>query len=318
MSVFTALTANDIRRFLSAFDVGGLIDWQGVPGGSENTNYFLNCDSGWYVLTLVERGPEDDLPFFTGLLERLHQARLPVPYAIADRSGGTVHFLKGKPALLQPRFQGQHRMEPGREECAALGTMLARLHEAGAGSGLARTSDRGPDWVVSQSRALMGQVWQDEKHWLEPVVDALQKWLEKDPRLPETLIHGDLFRDNVLFDGSRITGLIDFYNAATGWRLLDLAICHNDWCMDSNGREEVSVDPQRARALVDAYQDARPLEPVERKSWPMVLQLAALRFWASREVARMEHAEQAGVTVKDPSRFRRILRSHCTGPMLDL
>lgn len=311
MSVFTALTANDIRRFLSAFEVGGLIDWQGVPGGSENTNYFLNCDSGWYVLTLVERGPVHDLPFLTELLECLHQARLPVPYAIADRQGGTVHTLKGKPALLQPRFQGEHRLEPGRKECAALGTMLARLHDGTAGTGLARPADRGPGWVVSQARALMERVWQDELDWLEPVVDTLQNWLEKEPRLPETIIHGDLFRDNVLFDGSRITGLIDFYNAATGWRLLDLAICHNDWCMDSNGREEVSVDPQRARALVDAYQKTRALEPAEQKSWPMMLQLAALRFWTSRELARMEHADQAGVLVKDPSRFRRILRCHC-------
>lgn len=318
MSVFTALTANDIKRFLSAFPVGGLIDWQGVPGGSENTNYFLNCDSGWYVLTLVERGPVDDLPFFTELLECLHQARLPVPYTIADRKGGTVHFLKGKPALLQPRFQGEHRMEPGRKECAALGTMLARLHAGTAGTGLARTGDRGPEWVVSQARALLEQVWQNERDWLEPVVDALQGWLDSKPRLPETIIHGDLFRDNVLFDGSRITGLIDFYNAATGWSLLDLAICHNDWCMESNGREEVSVDPPRATALLDAYQKLRPLEPAEQKSWPMMLQLAALRFWTSRELARMQHADQAGVLVKDPSRFRRILRCHCTVPVRGL
>lgn len=318
MSVFTALTANDIRRFLSSFETGGLIDWQGVPGGSENTNYFLNCDSGWYVLTLVERGPADGLPFLIELLERLHQARLPVPYAITDRQGGALHSLKGKPALLQPRFQGEHRMEPGPKECAAVGTMLARLHEGTAGTGLARTSDRGPAWVVPQARALMERVWQDEREWLEPVLDTLQNWLEEGPQLPETIIHGDLFRDNVLFDGSRITGLIDFYNAATGWRLLDLAICHNDWCMHSNGREAVSVDPERAGALVDAYQASQPLVPAERQSWPIMLQLAALRFWTSRELARMQHADQVGVLVKDPSRFRRILRCHCTVPVRDL
>ncbi|MEX1197153.1 MAG: homoserine kinase [Pseudohongiellaceae bacterium] len=318
MSVFTALTANDIRRFLSTFEVGGLIDWQGVPGGSENTNYFLNCDSGGYVLTLIERGPRDNLSFFIELLEQLHQAHLPVPYAIADRHGERLHDLKGKPALLQPRFRGEHRMEPGPKECAAVGSMLARLHDGVAGSDLSRASDRGPAWVLTQARALIGQVWQGEKGWLEPVIDALQEWLDGAPRLPGTLIHGDLFRDNVLFDGTRITGVIDFYNAASGWNLLDLAICHNDWCMDSNGRDEVSADPRRAAALLEAYQGLRPFEEEERKSWPMMLQLAALRFWTSRELARMQHADQVGVLVKDPSRFRRILRHYCTVPVRSL
>ncbi len=314
MSVFTALSANDIRRFLSAFDVGGLIDWQGVPGGSENTNYFLNCDSGWYVLTLIERGPPDGLPFFVELLEHLHQCRLPVPYAIVSRDGEALHTLKGKPALLQPRFHGEHRMSPDVADCRAVGTMLARLHEAAQDTGLKRDSDRGPEWVLHHSRLLLEDTWREERKWLEPELEQLQQWLSVYPATPRTIIHGDLFRDNVLFDGTRISGVIDFYNAASGPMSLDLAICHNDWCFNEGSENSEVVDGERATALMDAYRLERPLTDREERDWPQLLKLAALRFWTSRELARKSHADQAGVLVKDPSRFRRILRHHCGLP----
>src|SRR5690554_7609749 len=108
MSVFTPVSAAELEAFLRGFDLGRLIDYSGIAGGTENSNFFVATERGEYVLTLIERGPTADLPFLVELLDRLHQAGLPVPYAIRDRQGRALHQLNGRPALLQPRLFGTH------------------------------------------------------------------------------------------------------------------------------------------------------------------------------------------------------------------
>ena len=49
--------------------------------------------------------------------------------------------------------------------------------------------------------------------------------------MPRGAIHGDLFCDNVLFEGNRVAGIIDFGFAATDFYAYDLAITVNDWCI---------------------------------------------------------------------------------------
>lgn len=307
MSVFTTLSDQDISTFISQFDVGALAAASGIPGGSENTNYFVECSGGHFVLTLVERGPTADLPFFIQLLDCLHRAKLPVPYAIRCRRGDALHTLKNKPALLQPRLNGHHLEHPGIAHCAALGSLLARLH--GASCDLSRASDRDPCWVLAHAKLLAASTWRAQEGWLLPAISQLTHWLASQPQLPTTVIHGDLFRDNVLFTDHNITGVIDFYNAATGWPLLDLAICVNDWCIDNNA-DGLVINHDRVRALLAAYGDVRPLTAQETACWPLVLQLAALRFWVSRQQYALDHKGQAGVLIKDPDYFRQVMFLH--------
>jgi homoserine kinase type II len=314
MSVFTQLSNTEIAQFASRFDVGEFISAQGVSGGSENTNYFVDCSHGRYVLTLVERGPSADLPFFIKLLDCLHSADLPVPYAIPDSDGKALHTLKNKPALLQPRLSGSHVDHVNASQCAALGEMLAKLHDSACD--LERASDRGADWTVQAALSLLNKEWKSHTPWLEPALLVLKEWLTssggvgsngKEPtaNLPATIIHGDLFRDNVLFEGDSITGVIDFYNAATGWTLFDIAVCVNDWCVD-----DFSLNADRTRALLAAYASNRPFSAQEQACWPQMLQLAALRFWVSRQQYALEHKNQTGVLVKDPDYFHRVMKMH--------
>lgn len=325
MSVFTPLSHDEIALFISRFDVGDFINAQGVSGGSENTNYFVDCSAGSYVLTLVERGPSADLPFFIKLLDCLHNADLPVPYAITDRDGVALHSLKNKPALLQPKLGGSHVEHVSADQCAALGDMLARLHKSACD--LTRASDRGPAWTVNTALNLLNEVWKDHRSWLEPPLLQLREWLassgDESPaaRLPTTITHGDLFRDNVLFQGNNISGVIDFYNAASSWTLFDIAVCVNDWCVDVSGEDfdlDYALNTERTRALLDAYASQRPFSTEERGCWPWMLQLAALRFWVSRQQYALEHTGQAGILVKDPEYFHRVMRMHVLHPDMAL
>ncbi|MEE2799406.1 MAG: phosphotransferase, partial [Pseudomonadota bacterium] len=150
MSVFTPVSREQLDAFLDGFEVGRLIDVQGIEGGSENSNFFVSCTGGEFVLTLVERGDPQGLPFIVELLDCLHRAELSVPYAVTDRQGVALHQLNGKPAMLQPRLAGRHVERPDAAHCEAVGRWLAQMHAATAASSLERTSERGLAWMQDQ------------------------------------------------------------------------------------------------------------------------------------------------------------------------
>lgn len=306
MSVFTQVTRDELQNLLQAYDLGRLVEFSGIEGGTENSNFFVTCEAGRFVLTLIEREPvAAELPFFVALLQTLHEKNLPVPYAICDRSGQAVHQLNGKPALLQPRLPGSHIGQPGTQHSAAVGKTLGALHAATSESGLRRTSDRGLDWMAEQGQVLLSRLDDEGRVLLEPLLATLEQLREERPAMPKAVLHADLFRDNVLFEGDHVSGIIDFYNAASGWMLYDVAICVNDWCVHEDG----NLDPPRAKALLAAYAAQRRFTPTECEWWPAMLRLAALRFWLSRQIAARENAAQ-DVLIKDPEHFRRILAGH--------
>ncbi len=315
MSVFTPVSRDELARFLGNFDLGELLEFQGIAGGSENTNFFVTTTGGRYVLTLIEREPvARELPFFIALLDRLHEAGLPVPYALTDRSGVALQQLNGRAALLQPRFAGGHVDHPGSAHCAAVGKLLAELHQATADSGLVRADDRGPAWVLEQGRLLAPQLEAEQAALLAPVLEAVSDWQRRPPELPAAVLHADLFRDNLLFEAERLSGVIDFYNAASGWCLYDLAITCNDWCLDRSADGRLQPATARIAALLEGYAAVRPFTGTERAFWPDMLRLAAARFWLSRHIAAATHTGQSGVLIKDPQHFVQVLQAHRDWP----
>ncbi|PRB82863.1 homoserine kinase [Pseudomonas sp. MYb185] len=306
MSVFTPVDRAQLEVFLDRFELGRLIDHRGIAGGTENSNFFVATEQGEYVLTLIERGPVADLPFLIELLDRLQRADLPVPYAIRDRDGQALQQLNQRPALLQPRLPGRHVEHSDPSHCLALGQMLARLHKASADSGLQRRSDRGLEWMSREATGLLQRSEPGARQLLQSALDVLERLQRERPALPEAMLHGDLFRDNVLFEGHHLTGLIDFYNAFSGWALYDVAICVNDWCLADDG----GLDSRRAEALLAGYASQRRFTALEAENWPDLLRVAALRFWLSRQLAADRHAEHSGVLIKEPEHFRRLLECH--------
>ena len=312
MAVFTPVSREQLERWLEHYDLGRLQALEGIPSGIENSNFFVDTERGRFVLTLFERLSAEQLPFYLGLMHHLAARGIPCPDPVSDRQGGTLGSLNGKPAALVTRLRGRSDMSPGPTHSAQVGAMLARMHLAAADYDGAQPNLRGLAW------------WRETAPRVLPFLDASQAALLRDElaaqqafaaspgyaALPESAVHADLFRDNVLFDGEQLGGVIDFYFAGRDTWLFDLAVTCNDWCVDD---ADGGLDQVRLSALLDAYRSVRTPSPQEREAWPMILRAAALRFWLSRlfDLHLPRPAEM--VTPKDPAHFERILRSRRAG-----
>ena len=304
MSVYTTVTAAELSAWLDDYNVGTLADLQGISAGIENTNYFVFTTAGRYVLTLFEKLTATELPFYLGLMAHLADHGVPSARPLPNRSGNLLGELNGKPAALVSFLPGRDVSEPQAVHCAAVGTMLARIHLAGQSYGTRMDNPRGLKWWREVVPELLRFLEPDEAQLLRSEVD-FQSRVSFDS-LPRGAVHADLFRDNVLFEGTRISGVIDFYFACTDVLLYDVAICVNDWCVTAEG----ALDERQASAVLIAYQAVRPLTRDEPGAWPAMLRAAALRFWISRlydfhlpRPGELTHA-------KDPAHFRRILERH--------
>ncbi len=308
MSVFTPVSESELRAFLAQYDQGELRDYRGIEEGIENSNFFVSTTAGEFVLTLFERTPAADLPYFLGVMEHLSAAGIPSARPMHGRDGAVLRELNGRAAALVERLDGRGAMQPSPAQCAALGQTLARMHRAGADFDGHRPNCRGPAWWRGCAEALQGHLPQAQQRLLDEEI-AHQAAVD-DAGLPGGVIHADLFRDNALFDGERLSGLIDFYYACNDSWLYDLAVCVNDWVINPSG----VFDEAAYRALLQAYAGERAFTPAEQDLWRDKLRAAALRFWVSRLYDW--HFPRPGELTyrKDPAEFERILRQHRAQP----
>jgi homoserine kinase type II len=219
------------------------------------------------------------------------------------RSDGVLlDELNGKPAALVTCLRGRDISEPSVTQCAELGRVLANMHVAGASFTGSNHDSRDVVWREATAKSVFELLNADDQAML---MQTMQRQADLDIHaLPQGVIHADLFRDNVLFDGDKIGGVIDFYYACRGAYLYDVAIAVNDWCVNADG----SLDHQRVGALLKAYHLVRPFTEAEHAAWPSMLSVAALRFWLSR--LKDKHYPQAGelTHAKDPQHFQKILQ----------
>lgn len=304
MSVFTTVTLEQLYSWLEDYpSVGVARELRGIASGVTNTNYFVITDSNRFVLTLFEHNSAEELPYFLDLMAHLAAHGVPCPSPVANRAGQYLGELNGKPASLVSCLRGASLEQPGPGHCAEVGNFLARMHLAGLSYPATMQNPRGPHWWAVTAARVLPRLDQAEKRLLEDELAYQARF--RNVELPRGVIHADLFRDNVLFDGDTLGGAIDFYYACNDALAYDLAITVNDWCVNEDG----SLDAARLQAMLAAYHQLRPLTAAERDAWPVLLRAGALRFWLSR--LQDYHFPQAGelTHAKDPGHFRRVLQA---------
>ena len=308
MAVYTEVTDEALTSFLEAYDIGTIVAFRGIAEGVENSNYALRTTGGDYILTLYERRVDPaELPWFLGLMEHLAAHGVVCPLPVRGHDGESLRTLAGRPACITTFLPGvwPRRVRP--QHCAPLGEALARLHLAGAGYSPTRRNALGPlSWRPLLERS--GEGADRVRPGLHAEVSAaLDQMLAHWPAdLPRGHVHADLFPDNVFFLDGQVSGLIDFYFAATDLLAYDVAVCLNAWCFEADGAFNIT----RGRALLRGYNAVRRLREDEHAALPVLCQGAAVRFLVTRLYDWLNTPPGALVVRKNPLDYLERLRFH--------
>ena len=314
MAVYTKVSAEEIDAFLTRFGVGTLVSAKGIAEGVENSNYLIETTQDRFILTLYEKRVDpDDLPFFIAMLDHLADKGCPVPPMIADRNGTKIQQLNGRYACLIKFLPGISVTIPTTSQAEATGRALGTMHDALR------------DFQAERPNSMNHDTWRKlavdcGPNGLDAIAPGLHDLVETEldyldtqwpDILPKSVIHADLFPDNVLMLDDHVTGLIDFYFSCTDIRAYDVAITHAAWCFSEDGAE---FDAAISEALIKGYTETFELSTAERAALPVLARGAALRFLLTRAYDWINTPADALVTRKDPMAFFNRLTFYQANP----
>lgn len=317
MNAITQLDVLDLEHTIAHYSVGDLIRYWPAVNGIENSNYFVRTvDDGQerdFVLTIMEQ-PSHSGDAYVPLLDLCVEAGLPVAAVLRNKNGDAIDQYDNKLILLSRRLPGRHVYNPTLRQVASLGRFIARFHKATAGwDHPVADYPRTASWLAHHAELCRGYLPYISQQLLADSTREVAFLLARHDvaALPKGIIHGDLFRDNVLFSERSLTGVLDFHHAARGTLIYDLAVAANDWCTDSTGL----LDSDRVLELMRAYHAIRPLEPSELRLFSAFALYAAVAFWLSRLTVALRYADAdndktGAVRCNNPEEFQRIVERH--------
>ena len=306
MAVYTSITSSDLNNWMKEFNLEEPVKFKGISSGVTNSNYLINMPNSNYILTIFEHNDIEELPFYVDLMTYLAKNNFLCPRPVEDKSGKALGFLKEKPALMVSFLDGKEKASVDKNSCYLVGKNLAKLHLTANNFLQKNKNTRGLSWMSGIYKKLKKHLCLQDQKIIELEIDY-QISLEK-PDLPEGIIHGDLFKDNVLFFKEKVSGFIDLYYACNERLIYDIAIAINDWCINKDGR----INKLMYKEFISGYQSERNLTDNEQDCLNEDLRLAALRFWLSR-LEDFHNTKEGEITsIKDPEHFKGILLNRQT------
>lgn len=280
MAQFRTLDAAAVQEILRGFGRSDYLAHRPIPVGTINTNIRVELAKGPLFLRVNEGKSEDDVRREAAIVSHVAARGVPTPVPLATPAGEPFLRWRGEWVSLFPWFPGRTltRVEVTPAHAAAAGRALGHLHVASAGFPDHRPGRYEPPEIVrrlAHIAALGRPELADAVATLEREIATLAA--ERAAELPTGLIHGDLFIDNVLYQGDTLSALLDFEQASWGRFAYDLAVTTLAFAY---GRDDFR--PEIVRALLDAYTAERPPTAEERAAFPAELRFVACRFAITR------------------------------------
>ena len=309
MSVYTLLSLEQVQAFALPYGLE-VMDLIPIQGGIENTNYFLvTAHAQQYVLTVFEeldlRGANELPP----VLQYLGQQGVPVAVPLSHH-GQFIHWIANKPAQIAPRIAGQHPIPPSLQQVAEIANAQAKLHLALQDFNFERQNNRNHQYWTGVADQLKPEMNQADLALLDRVYTLFHQQRQQHSDLPKGWIHSDLFRDNTLFEGERLQGILDFSEMNQDDLLFDIAIAINDFCTE---HPSVELNSDKLDAFIHGYQTVRPLSSDEHACLAIYLAMAACRFWLLRLQVAQRNAQEArqgdDILQKNPLEMRQLLEN---------
>ena len=311
MAIYTKLSENNLKEFFLKYNLGKLIKYKGIQEGIENTNYFIQTETGKFILTVYEKRVEEkDLPFFMGLMKNLYDADFPSPEPIVNKNGNYITEIINKKAAVVSFLDGSSKKNLNPNDCHKVGIQTAKLHLITKNL----SGKRENKLSVNSWRKIYEKVKNDCSKIHPNLTKTIEKNLDEiennwPKNIPSGIIHADLFPDNIFFKSDEITGIIDFYFSCYDFYVFEIAICLNALCFEGQ-KENLSFNVTKAKKFIDGYSSIRKLNDKEKEHLKILCQGAAIRFLLTRVFDYLNLIEGAIVKIKDPLEYMKRLEFH--------
>ena len=311
MAVYTKINNKDILVLSKNYNIDKIIKFEGIKKGIENTNYLLKTNKKKLILTIFEkRVQKKDLPFFMSLMEKLNEKKIICPKPLKNDKDKHLCEIKKKTACIVTFLEGIDKTNLNYKNCFDVGKNIAKFHKITTKMKLFRKNSMSVnklDILLKNIKFKPNEISPKLKPTLNACLkDIKNKWPKK---LPEGIIHGDLFIDNIFFNKNKFSGFIDFYFSCNDYLMYEIAICINSLCFDKKNNFFV-MNFKKIQNLIDGYESIRPFSKKEKDALNILCRGAALRYLLTRIYDYFNTPKTALIQIKDPNEYLQKLIIH--------
>ena len=291
MEQYTRLDEKEINAISAQFDIHNISSFTLLSGGSENTNYLLKSESGKYILCVCEQKSEEEAKELADLLKHLETNNFKTSKIIYSNNNESVIMWKEKPIMIRVFLEGKVKQDLDPHLLKLIGKELAKLHQIAAPEYLPQELNYGKEQF---SKVKIYAANSEFDIWLKEVIDYMQPYFKLN--LPKSLIHSDVFWDNVIIseDESSAT-IMDFEESANYYRVFDIGMTIIGIC----GEGKI-INLEKAKHLLNGYQSEVELSVEEINS------LKAFTIYAGASMAFWRH-QNFNYVKPDPKMFNHYL-----------
>ena len=310
MAVYTKISKKEISYINNKFEVEKIINFRGIKQGIENTNYLLKSRNNKFILTIFEkRVSQKEIPFFMKLMDQLNNFKINCPKPLKSKSRNYLIRIKNKTACIVSFLDGKDKKKLSLKNCFDIGKIVAQMHLSSKKIRLYRKNSMG----IKNLNPLFNSIKFKSKKFINiekflknNFKDIKKKWPKG---LPNGIIHGDLFIDNIFFKNNKLSGIIDFYFAANDYFMYEIAICVNALCFDKKNSKFL-INKDKVKNLIKGYESTKKISIKEKKSLNILCRGAAMRYFLTRLYDYTNTPKTAFIKIKDPREYYQKLVIH--------
>lgn len=278
MADYTKLTFEEASQILAYYGLRNPQNVTPLSLGISNSNYKVQVDDKNYLLKVSNDKSAHELSEEMEILHYLDDKQYSlslVPFELS--AGGMVYHHHEKFGVLFPFVQG---IPPGPNDltCEQIGIGLAKLHSVPLTKEAQKLRHHekvgfGVKQIISYTQdANCPHDFKDTFENLFP--HGLKLFMDIDWH--ESIVHGDLYYDNTLFQHESLAAILDFEQGGLGESIIDLGISISGTCL-----EKGTLIAPLIRSYLKGYQQIRPL-PVEEKTHlkdAILIGLLSIALW---------------------------------------
>jgi len=311
MAVYTKIDNNDVISLSNNYKIDKITKFKGIKKGIENTNYLLKTNKKKFILTIFEkRVQKKDLPFFMNLMEKLSQKKIICPKPLKNSKGKHLSKIKQKQTCIVTYLEGTDKTNLNYKNCFDIGKNIAKFHKISTKIKLYRQNSMSINKLDTLLKSIKFKSNKTPPE-LKPTLDACLKNIKSQwpKKLPEGIIHGDLFIDNIFFKKNKFSGFIDFYFSSNDYLIYEIAICINALCFDKK-RNSFVMNNKKIKNLIDGYESIRLFSKKEKNALNVLCRGAALRYLLTRIYDYFNTPKTALIQIKNPNEYLQKLIIH--------